>query len=83
VSKKPRIGVVLTSEARTALEDEPVRLFLREGRHFNCDSIDQDGYLLHMEVREPDTDDAFRVTIPIQFVLYIVSTETGSMLGFK
>jgi hypothetical protein len=81
---KTKIGVVLTAEARKALRNEPIQLFLREGQYFNCDSISQDGSFLNMKLRLPEEGELVaEITIPISYVLYMVSAEAQARLGFS
>ena len=81
---KPKIGVILTAEAKEALQKEPIQLFLHEGRYFNCDSVSQDGFFLHMKLRFPDNGEMVaEVSIPISYVLYMVSAEAQARLGFN
>ena len=81
---KLRIGVVLTAEARKALRSEPIQLFLKEGQYFNCDSISQDGFFLNMKLRLPEEGElVHEITIPISYVLYMVSAEAQARLGFR
>jgi hypothetical protein len=81
---KPRIGVVLTAEARKALRGEPIQLFLKDGQYFNCDSISQDGFFLNMKLRFPEEGELVAETsLPISYVLYMVSAEAQARLGFS
>jgi hypothetical protein len=81
---RPRIGVVLTAEARKALRSEPIQLFLQDGQYFNCDSISQDGFLLNMKLRFPEEGELVaEIAIPISYVLYTVSAEAQARLGFS
>lgn len=80
---KPRIGVVLTAEGREALQNESIKLFLQKGRYLNCDSVSQDGFFLHMKLRFPDEEELVtEISIPIRYVLYMVSAEAQARLGF-
>jgi hypothetical protein len=80
---KPKIGVVLTAEARKALKNEQIQLFLQKGRYFNCDSVSQEGFFLHMKLRFPDEEELVtEISIPIAYVLYMVSAEAQARLGF-
>ena len=81
---KLRIGVVLTAEARKALRSEPIQLFLKEGQYFNCDSISQDGFFLNMKLKLPEEGElVHEIAIPISYVLYMVSAEAQTRLGFN
>ena len=81
---RPRIGVVLTAEARKALRSEPIQLFLQDGQYFNCDSISQDGFFLNMKLKLPDEGELVaEIAIPISYVLYTVSAEAQARLGFS
>jgi hypothetical protein len=81
---KLRIGVVLTAEARKALRSEPIQLFLQDGQYFNCDSISQDGFFLNMKLRLPEEGALVaEISIPISYVLYMVSAEAQARLGFS
>jgi hypothetical protein len=81
---RPRIGVVLTPEARKALRSEPIQLFLQDGQYFNCDSISQDGFFLNMKLRFPEEGELVaEIAIPISYVLYMVSAEAQARLGFS
>lgn len=85
MSGKVRVDVALTKEAREILKDEPIRLSLRDGCYFNCNAINQDGAFLDMTV-EVESDGRireFKISIPVRFVLYILSAETARTLGFK
>ena len=80
---RPRIGVVLTAEARKALRSEPIQLFLQDGQYFNCDSISQDGFFLNMKLKLPEEGEVVaEIAIPISYVLYMVSAEAQARLGF-
>ncbi len=79
---KTRIGVVPTAEARKALQSEPIQLFLQEGQYFSCDSISQDGFFLNMKFKLPDEGKlAAEISIPISYVLYVVSAEAQARLN--
>ena len=82
---RPKIGVVLTSEARTLLADENLGLLLRDGRYFNCVSAHQDGWFLNMKVEDPSglLPTLAEISIPLRFVLYMLSADVASRLGFK
>jgi hypothetical protein len=81
---KLRIGVVLTAEARKVLRSEPIQLFLKEGQYFNCDSISQDGFFLNMKLKLPEEGElVHEIAIPISYVLYMVSAEAQTRLGFN
>ena len=83
-TNKPRIGVVLTAEARKALRSEPIQLFLKDGQYFNCDSISQDGFFLNMKLKFPEEGELFaEIAIPISYVLYMVSAEAQARLGLS
>ena len=79
---RPRIGVVLTAEARKALRSEPIQLFLQDGQYFSCDSISQDGFFLNMKLKLPEEGELIaEIAIPISHVLYMVSAEAQARLG--
>ena len=85
MATRPRIGVILTQEARQALKDESIQILLNEGRYFNCDSIQDDGYFLLMKVASSvkGTDFVVEVSIPKHFVLYTLSADALRVLGFQ
>jgi hypothetical protein len=86
----PKIGVVLTKDAINMLNDAPIKTLLRKGKIFNCESIKQNGYFLDMiispsipDLGKPlDPENNFILSIPIQFVLYIISGADDKILGF-
>lgn len=85
VKRKPRVGVILTNEARDILKGDPVHFFMIDDRYFNCDSVQQDGYFLLMKITAKVENRSFsvEVSIPSQFVLYMLSGEANTVLGFK
>lgn len=83
--KRSRVGVILTEEGRRALEGENIKTLLRDGRYFNCDWIQDDGYFILMAVtqRIGSDDVTLELTIPKHFVLYTMSKEGQKVLGFN
>ena len=86
----PRIGVVLTETAIDSFKNAPIKTIIKKGKYFNCESIKQNGYFLDMvistsipELGELSTPE-YNVTlsIPIHFVLYIISGADDKILGF-
>jgi len=79
-----RIGVVLTAEAQEALRSESIQLFLQDGQYFNCDFISQDGFFLNMKLKLPEEGELIaEITIPLSYVLYMISAEAQARLGFN
>jgi hypothetical protein len=81
---KAKIGVILTVEGRGLLANE-LRTLMRDGRYFNCVSVQQDGSFLNMKVEDPSgkLPTLAQISIPLHFVLYMVSADAASRLGFK
>lgn len=71
------------------LAEEPIRASLKDGSYFNCDSVEQNGYFLDLSITVPHPNTGepipFRVSIPANFVLYMLSAAPGDRwaLGFK
>ncbi|HVT57180.1 MAG TPA: hypothetical protein VHR45_02165 [Thermoanaerobaculia bacterium] len=82
---KQNVEVVLTREARGIFKDEPIQFAMKRGEYFICRAIEQDGAFLDMTVQVEQAGELqdFKVSIPVGFVLYIVSDEHASALGFK
>ncbi len=82
---KQPVEVVLTQEARAILKDEPIQFTMKKGSYFICRAIEQDGAFLDMTVQAEQAGKLqdFKVSIPIGFVLYIVSDEDANALGFQ
>jgi hypothetical protein len=85
MSTKPHIGVILTETARQQLAAEDIRLLLYNEKSFNCTAVHQDGVFLNMKVIDPTglLPAPAEITIPIHFVLYMVSADVATKLGFK
>ena len=84
MAKKPRIDVILTPAAREALADEAVRLALKNGRHFNCEKVQQNGYFMDLTIRlkNGDKTHVFDLSIPCNYVLYMISSSAREISGF-
>ena len=89
---KPKIGVVLTHEARQVFQDEAIRFFIKEGTYINCESVEQNGYFMDLKVSFSQTDlpnvDELKehiavLSIPSHFVLYLISGDANKALGFS
>jgi len=82
---KPKIDVVLTDAGRAALLTEPIGLLISDSSMFNCTTVQQDGAFLNMKVADPTgrIKTIIDVSIPLHFVLYMVSADAGTALGFK
>lgn len=89
MAKSGRVDVRLKLEAIEALNGT-LRGLLKDGTHFNCEKVEQDGAFLRMRVVFPftleDRDDLPKtvdVSIPIQFVLYTITGGIEERLGFE
>jgi len=87
MNKKPKIGVVLFPEAIECLKDEPMgQVLMKDGRYFNCETAEQVGNFLNMKIKFQALDKttvSAEVSIPINFVMYMLSVEDNSKIGFK
>ena len=89
MARKPIISVILTPEAREILEDNSIRLLIKDGIYFNCESVNQNGYFLDMtislsEISEHKGENLNAIlSIPTHFVLYMISGKSRKILGFS
>jgi hypothetical protein len=86
MEKKTRVEVVLTPEAVEALTQVggPLVHSLKEGKYFNCFSVEQEGYFLHLDMPERfSSDGRFRASIPLSYVSYMISAVSETGLGFR
>ena len=86
MARKPKISVVLNPEILPLIDG--LSHLLRDGRYLNCDSVEQAGDFLQLEITALDhRGKAFisHISIPARFVLYTVSAapEGRKTLGFK
>ena len=83
--------VFLTTEACQRLsEDDVVGPSLREGKHFNCLSVEPNGYFVDLVLQHDrplspfeKQPRKFELSIPAHFVLYIISAHPDKTLGFE
>jgi hypothetical protein len=88
MARKPKIAVVLSTEARELLDDSAIRFHLRDGRYLNCDSVEHNNDFLDLELTAQDhrgKSFTSKISIPKRFVLYTVSAAPSDRkeLGFK
>ncbi len=89
MTKKHRISVILTQEALSILKDQS-SIIKKEG-YINCESVEQDGYFINLKVsvsqsKYPDdkiNHHIFVLSIPVNYVLYMVSGDANKILGFE
>ena len=85
----PRVGVMLTKDAREALKNDPVSAHLQGGMYFNADKVDDHSsqYFLRLSVTsriEPLVGVPMNISIPRHFVLYMLSADNfEKVLGFR
>ncbi len=95
MNKEPKIIVVLTPDARENFKDEPLHLFITRGTYFICESAEQNGSFIDMKLYSPPDETVavsgavsgkhigHDVSIPIHYVLCMVSNKMYKRFGFK
>ncbi|MEW5842211.1 MAG: hypothetical protein AB1775_03000 [Bacteroidota bacterium] len=81
---KVHFDIILTSEAREILKNETIGRSLIDGRYFNCVEYNQNGYFLTMVFEHADEElgeFTTEISIPIHFVLYIISDDSTKKIG--
>ena len=86
MAKKPKISVVLHPDVLPLLDG--LKSLLRDGRYFNCDSVEHAGEFLQLEVTALDHRGkpyTSHISIPARYVLYMASAAPGGRkaLGFQ
>ncbi|MDH3973787.1 MAG: hypothetical protein OEV42_05865 [Deltaproteobacteria bacterium] len=84
----PRISVVLIPEACELLKNDPISSFLKDNNYFNCESAQQNGNFLEMTISSsqtqmPELEQDTILSIPIHFVLYMISGASRKSFGFE
>jgi len=89
MSSKIRYHVVLTKEGIAALiNDRIIQTHLCDGRYFNCISVKQDGYFVNLLMKDRGIPELqikpipFDISIPLHFVLCIVSVHQEKTFGY-
>lgn len=88
MAKSGRIDVRLKPDAIEALGGT-LKGLLKDGTHFNCQKVEQDGAFLQMRVIYPfklegrDLPETIDVGIPTHFVLYTITAGIQERLGFE
>ena len=87
-----RIGVMLTRDAQQIFGG-PCGLapYLNDGEYFKCESAEQDGYFLRLEVLPVERNKVvagrplpvLNLSIPVNYVLYMLSApDDETLIGF-
>ncbi len=90
MTRKPRTSVVLTKEGRLSLNDKTVKLFMKDGTHFSCDSVNEIGFFLDMKIHssqtaipKEDIEFSFNLSIPVEYVRYMLTSDIDIPIGFS
>ena len=77
MAKKPNYAVFITKEARELLKDEEISDHLKDGKYFNCVTIEPNNALFNFKLKHESKlgEIIAEFSIPHHFVLYVTSAE--------
>lgn len=83
MSNSKKVCLVLTPEGREVLKDDVISNMLKDGKYFLCSSMKQNGYFMDIKVSFNEKSHIYDLSIPLRWVLYVVSLDLIKKIGFK
>ena len=78
-----KVCVILSPEGIERFTSNTIKPLLKDGKYFLCNSVQQNGYFLDMKVCCNDGNQIYELSIPLGYVLYIISFDVIKQYGFK
>lgn len=83
MSKSQKVSVVLTPEGINLFKDDIIKFLLKDGKYFICNSVKKKDYFMDMKVFLDNESQIYDLSIPLKYILYVISYDVIKDIGFK